>query len=407
MRTNKTKLFYIFLASLSGIVFSENIWEESDSPNTSSDPSASEYSAIEYNEYADETAEDNASDATYVIKKGDTLWDLAFKFLGNPFDWPRIWHVNPYIKNPDLIYPGDSLVIPGRSPVAKQKNIPTNLIQSETIGALALNKSDESDGDQDSYPGDIVLLSSLEEKNVLSAEQLAAVPFLWTERDEKGLLYPGNGTVDAPKSAAYQLFNIVNMSLFKKASYSPGDTVVIYKSLRIVLFKKKNANIIKQVASAVVKEVSGKKMNALLIEMSDMVTGGERVAPNKAIKSMTIDTLVDPLASVSAEVFLRIEETEILYPFQMCILDKGSTHSIQLGDVFSINNAENKMCAAIGMIVHVESESATLCMVYTYQNMVSAGDTAKLIRRARFVSDDPSDEPLEEPREEPLENPFE
>ena len=27
----------------------------------------------------------------YIIKRGDTLWDLAGKFLGNPFLWPQIW----------------------------------------------------------------------------------------------------------------------------------------------------------------------------------------------------------------------------------------------------------------------------------------------------------------------------
>jgi hypothetical protein len=47
----------------------------------------------------------------YIIKKGDTLWDLAERFLFNPFLWTDIHKDNPYIINPDLIYPNYKLTI--------------------------------------------------------------------------------------------------------------------------------------------------------------------------------------------------------------------------------------------------------------------------------------------------------
>lgn len=48
---------------------------------------------------------------TYVVKKGDTLWDISEMYLNSPWKWPRLWQANPHVKNPHLIYPGDRLTL--------------------------------------------------------------------------------------------------------------------------------------------------------------------------------------------------------------------------------------------------------------------------------------------------------
>jgi len=61
----------------------------------------------------------------YVIVKGDTLWDLSGRWLGDPFLWPQVWDENRYILDSHWIYPGDPLVIPGRPTVVPEEGPPT------------------------------------------------------------------------------------------------------------------------------------------------------------------------------------------------------------------------------------------------------------------------------------------
>lgn len=54
-----------------------------------------------------------ATTKTYVVKSGDTLWGIAKAYYGNGAEYPKIFNANRnIIKNPNLIYPGQKLVIP-------------------------------------------------------------------------------------------------------------------------------------------------------------------------------------------------------------------------------------------------------------------------------------------------------
>ena len=61
----------------------------------------------------------------YVIKQGDTLWDISNTYLKDPFLWPIIWKSNPSIANPDKIYAGSKLAIPSIAPLEQAMQAPS------------------------------------------------------------------------------------------------------------------------------------------------------------------------------------------------------------------------------------------------------------------------------------------
>lgn len=56
-----------------------------------------------------------AADATHTVAKGDTMWKVAVKYQ---IGVSEIIAANPQITNPNLIYPGQVLTIPGKDATA-------------------------------------------------------------------------------------------------------------------------------------------------------------------------------------------------------------------------------------------------------------------------------------------------
>ncbi|MDD5581239.1 MAG: LysM peptidoglycan-binding domain-containing protein [Methylobacter sp.] len=61
------------------------------------------------NSWAEEIQINPSHPDQYTVVTGDTLWDIAGKFLNHPWQWPALWNQNNQIKNPHLIYPGDTV----------------------------------------------------------------------------------------------------------------------------------------------------------------------------------------------------------------------------------------------------------------------------------------------------------
>jgi hypothetical protein len=68
----------------------------------------------------------------HVVRRGDTLWDLARTYLGDPFKWPSIFEANRnVVENPHWIYPAERLMIP---PLQRQARLLPQDLQHDPIG---------------------------------------------------------------------------------------------------------------------------------------------------------------------------------------------------------------------------------------------------------------------------------
>jgi hypothetical protein len=115
----------------------------------------------------------------YVVVPGDTLWDISAKFLTDPWYWPEIWHINPQVANPHLIYPGDELAltwVDGKPQVSLARAGQTRLSPrvreqplSEAIHAVPYEH----------------IAAFMQRPAVLSADQVEGAPSVARARDER------------------------------------------------------------------------------------------------------------------------------------------------------------------------------------------------------------------------------
>jgi len=132
---------------------------------------------------------------TYVVRKGDTLWDISARFLKSPWYWPEIWQANPQIENPHLIYPGDviSLVYIDGSPHLVVDPAPQ--LPPEDIGPQI-----RSEDSVDAIPAlpYAAVSEFLSRPRMLSDEDYAAAPYIVAVEEnrlratEKSLAYVKN-----------------------------------------------------------------------------------------------------------------------------------------------------------------------------------------------------------------------
>ncbi|PJA32357.1 MAG: peptidoglycan-binding protein LysM, partial [Zetaproteobacteria bacterium CG_4_9_14_3_um_filter_53_7] len=111
----------------------------------------------------------------YVVKKGDTLWDIADYFFKDPWKWLKIWERNLYITNPDLIYPGNEI----RFDVSRINQ--GGLTSVSPQPKVVIKPVERLEGAVDSS----ILLAALERQDFINASAVEGIGSVLDSRDER------------------------------------------------------------------------------------------------------------------------------------------------------------------------------------------------------------------------------
>ncbi len=103
--------------------------------------------------WADEVKINPSHPEQYTVVKGDTLWDISGKFLTHPWQWPELWSRNSQIKDPHLIYPGDTLyfsIVDGKPQLSlSRSDLPQPQSQANPNTPCVLREEDFKHGRKD------------------------------------------------------------------------------------------------------------------------------------------------------------------------------------------------------------------------------------------------------------------
>jgi nucleoid-associated protein YgaU len=290
----------------------------------------------------------------YTVVRGDTLWDISGKFLNQPWQWPQLWHANPQIANPDLIYPGDSLVL---TYVDGQPRL--MLERGASRGTIKLSPRIRSTPVADAIPS--IPLESinsflLSNRIVDRAEQFEEAPYIVAGNAERVLSGMGDriyvrGDVD-PAHAAYGIFR-------KAKTYTDPET-------REVLGI--NAD---NIGGGEIVAREGNISTLVLDRSREEVRLGDRLfsSEERAVNSTFFPS--PPTREVDGVILDVPRGVTQIGKYDVVTLDRGKRDGLNEGNVLAIyKTGETVRDRVTGERVKVPDERAGLLMVFrTYEKL--------------------------------------
>lgn len=322
---------------------------------------------------------------THMVQKGDTLWDLAGKYLGNPYAWPQIWELNQWIKDPHWIYPGDPLIIDLARAVATAGSMPE---------AVANLQPDQRRAD----PGAV-----RRPEMGFTFQDFIQLPYLAADGAEAHYKGQGAFIISSNKRDDRQYLGegeVVYVNAGMDQGLKVGDRFLVLKTVARKLMhptiaKKNLGDVIKQSGVVRVITAQSKGSVAVIERCMDSIEVGDRlvkfIEPANLPLQMRTDTTEPVKLAANTGVVVYTRDAKLhAAGGDMLIVDKGANDGFKVGDVllavrvkkFPVGPGGEKnppmetTTHYIGqvLVVRVEAQSLT-CRVVRSTEEILAGDS--------------------------------
>jgi hypothetical protein len=264
----------------------------------------------------------------YLVKKGDTLWDISKRFYNDAFLWPRLWQQNQYITNPHQISPGDRIrLYPYKVLIEVEEKKPATVEEARPLPPPQVAETQPPLPP----PPEIIRLTIFPEVN--SAGFIA-------EKME------GIGRIVAAKLDKVQLVaeDEIYISFQKGISVKQGDQFMIFRvgePIEHPVIKKKKKRLIvgRKVQilgiAVITKAAEGKAQTALITRSYEAMIIGDEVAPYFAPREeLAVKTMEQPLYGwiVAGQLMGKLEfvEGDVVY------IDLGEEDHVRPGHIFNV-----------------------------------------------------------------------
>jgi hypothetical protein len=303
----------------------------------------------------------------YTVQKGDTLWDISARFLTDPWYWPEIWHINPQVANPHLIYPGDVLAltwVEGQPRVMVETGGPIRMSPrvresplSEAINAIPYDR----------------IASFTSRPDVLSAEQVKGAPYVVRGRDQRLVSAQGNDIYvrrfeNSAPGGRYNIFHVGD----KLKDPDDGD-VLGYEG--------------RFTGQADFRQ-SGDPATLLLVSSARETTEGDILLPDAV--SVNMDFIPRAPATAVNGTIMSVSASDqrtVAGEFDVVIINRGSSQGLAPGHVLAIWEAgeevRDKSDNSVSRKVQLPEERVGLLMVFKTYDRMSYGLTLESSREIK------------------------